>query len=63
MILAGDPAVIHLGDDQFFSRLRSYLELAPTLRARVAGIESVDVRFQNRIYVRPASKSALGDAK
>lgn len=56
VILAGDPAVIHLGDDQFFSRLRSYLELAPTLRERVADIDDVDLRFGDRIYVRPSTK-------
>jgi cell division protein FtsQ len=57
VILAGDPAVIHLGDDQFFSRLRSYLELAPTLRERVADIDDVDLRFGDRIYVRPSTRN------
>ena len=38
--------------DQFLERIESYLELAPTLRDRVAEIDHVDVRFENRIYVR-----------
>jgi cell division septal protein FtsQ len=54
VILDGDSAVIQLGDDQFLQRLQGYLELAPALHARVPDIDSVDVRFDSRIYVRPA---------
>jgi cell division protein FtsQ len=54
VILNGDSAVIQLGDDQFLPRLQGYLELAPSLRARVPDIDYVDVRFDSRIYVRPA---------
>jgi cell division protein FtsQ len=53
VILKGDPAVIHLGDDQFLPRLQSYLELSTTLRERVPDIDYVDLRFDDRIYVRP----------
>lgn len=56
VILNGDPAVIQLGDQQFLHRLQSYLELAPTVRDRIADIDYVDVRFDNRVYVRPAGK-------
>ncbi len=56
VIMSGDPAVIHLGDDQFLQRLESYLQLAPTLRERVAEIDYVDLRFDDRIYVRPVGK-------
>lgn len=55
VILEGDPAVIHLGEDQFLPRLESYLELSSALRARVPDIDYVDLRFDDRIYVRPAS--------
>ena len=58
MILSGDAAVIQLGDEQFLARLQSYLELAPTLRERVPDIDYVDLRFDERIYVRPARTSA-----
>jgi cell division septal protein FtsQ len=58
VILTGDPAVIQLGEDQFLPRLQSYLDLAEALRARVADIDSVDLRFDDRIYVRPASAAA-----
>jgi len=53
VILTGDPAVLEVGDDQFVPRLESYLSLAPTLRERVADIDYVDLRFDDRIYVRP----------
>jgi cell division protein FtsQ len=56
VILNEDPAVIQLGEDQFLARLQSYLELAPTLRERIEQIDSVDLRFDERIYVRPAGK-------
>ena len=56
VILKGDPAVIQLGEDQFPARLQSYLDLAPTLHERVADIDSVDLRFDDRIYVRPAGR-------
>ena len=57
VILSGDSAMIQLGDDQFLARLQSYLDLAPTLRERVADIDSVDLRFDDRIYVKPKTAS------
>jgi cell division protein FtsQ len=58
VILDGDPAWIRLGDDHFFERLQSYLDLAPALRARVPEIDYVDLRFDERVYVRPIAPSA-----
>jgi cell division protein FtsQ len=58
VILTGDPAVIHLGEEQFLPRLQSYLELSTALRGRVPDIDSVDLRFEDRIYVRPVGKPA-----
>ena len=60
VILNGDPAVLHLGDDQFLQRLQSYLDLAATLHDQVANIDYVDLRFDDRIYVRPAEKPGTG---
>jgi len=57
VILTGDSARIQLGEDRFLVRLQSYLDLAATLRERVAEIDSVDLRFDDRIYVRPIGKS------
>jgi cell division protein FtsQ len=53
VILNDDSAVIHIGDDKFLSRLQSYLELSSALKERVPAIEYVDLRFDDRIYVRP----------
>jgi cell division protein FtsQ len=56
VILNDDGALIQLGEDQFLQRIESYLDLAATLRERVADIDYVDLRFDDRIYVRPAAK-------
>jgi cell division septal protein FtsQ len=58
VILSGDPAMIQLGEDQFLARLQSYLDLASTLHDRVADIDYVDLRFDDRIYVRPVKGKA-----
>jgi cell division septal protein FtsQ len=57
VMLEGDGALIHVGDERFAERLQAYLELAPTLRARVPEIDYVDLRFDERVYVRPAATS------
>lgn len=53
VLLDDDPALLHLGDEKFVERLHGYVELAPTLRQRVPDIDYVDLRFDDRIYVRP----------
>jgi len=53
VLLNDDPALLHLGADRFLERLRLYVELAPTLRERVNGIDYVDLRFGQRIFVGP----------
>ncbi len=57
VILSGDPALIYVGEDGFVSRLESYLGLSAALRERVADIDYVDLRFENRIYVRPRGRT------
>ncbi|HEY3092780.1 MAG TPA: FtsQ-type POTRA domain-containing protein [Vicinamibacterales bacterium] len=56
LILKGDTALVRVGTEQFVERLQSYLDLAPALRERIAAIDYVDLRFDERVYVRPASK-------
>lgn len=58
VILNGDPAVIYVGEDRFLPRLESYLELSSALKERVAGIDYVDLRFDDHIYVRPVQPAA-----
>jgi cell division protein FtsQ len=60
VLLDGDPALLHLGDDKFLERVQSYLELSPALRERVSEIDYVDLRFDPRVYVRPAVERGRG---
>jgi len=53
VILDGDVALLHLGETRLVERLQSYIDLAPTLRERVPAIDYVDLRFDERVYVRP----------
>jgi cell division septal protein FtsQ len=55
VLLEGDSALLHLGEDRFLERVQSYLDLSPTLRERVSDIDYVDLRFDSRVYVRPAT--------
>ena len=57
VLLSDDPALLHLGGEQFLERLGFYAELAPTLREQVSGIDYVDLRFGKRVYVGPADPS------
>jgi cell division protein FtsQ len=54
VLLTDDTARLHLGREQFVERLKSYVDLAPRLRARVEGIDYVDLRFDSRVFVKPA---------
>jgi cell division protein FtsQ len=53
VILEGDPTLIHLGDDAFAERVQAYLDLAPRFREQVPDMEYADMRFGDRVYVRP----------
>ena len=54
VLLSGDPTLLHLGDQRFVERLDRYLELAQALRSAVPDIDHVDLRYDKRVYVRPA---------
>jgi cell division protein FtsQ len=58
VILDGDAALLHLGDTEFAERLQQYIDLAPALHERLAGIDYVDLRFDERMYVRPPKAAA-----
>jgi cell division septal protein FtsQ len=47
-----EAAWLHLGDRDFLERLRRYLELAPTLKERFHDLDYVDLRFDQRVFVR-----------
>jgi cell division protein FtsQ len=57
VLLDGDPTLLRLGNERFVERLQSYYELAPALRERVPAIDYVDLRFDERVYVRPARET------
>jgi hypothetical protein len=59
LILKGDTALVRVGTEQFVERLQSYVDLAPALRERIAAIDSVDLRFDQRVYVRPGEEREL----
>jgi cell division protein FtsQ len=58
VILDDDTVLLRLGESDFVARLQQYIDLAPTLRERVHGIDYVDLRFDERMYVRPARPAA-----
>jgi cell division protein FtsQ len=55
VLLDDDAALLHLGEDKFLERVQSYVDLAPALRQRVPEIDYVDLRFDERVYVRPTT--------
>jgi cell division septal protein FtsQ len=62
VLLDDDPALLHVGEERFLERLQSYVDVAEALRERVADIDYVDLRFGERLYVRPASAKGVGAA-
>jgi cell division protein FtsQ len=59
VLLDGDPALLYLGTEKFAERLQSYVELAPALRERVTEMDYVDLRFDRRLYIKPAGASGV----
>jgi cell division septal protein FtsQ len=57
VLLDGDDALLHLGEERFRERLNSYLEYAERLRERIPDIDSVDLRFEERVYVKPRGRA------
>jgi cell division protein FtsQ len=58
LILKNDTTLVRVGDENFVDRLQSYLDLAPALRDRIPDIDYVDLRFDERVYVRPAGRDS-----
>ena len=55
VILKGDTALLRVGGERFSERLQSYIDLMPALREQMPDIDYVDLRFDERVYVRPRS--------
>ncbi len=56
VLLDTDGALLRLGDRDFRQRLEDYLDLAPTLRERVASIDYVDLRYGSNVFVGTGGK-------
>lgn len=63
VVLKGDTAQVRVGTERFAERLRSYVELAPYLRERVPDIDYVDLRYGDRVYVRPQDAAPPGEGR
>ncbi len=59
--LNGDPTALYLGREQFAARVQQYLDLGPTVRERLSsGLEYVDLRFPDRMYVKSVRRASAG---
>ncbi len=54
--MTDDPTLLHLGDGRFAERLQSYIDMARRLQAMSSTLEYVDLRFDDRVYIRPRDK-------
>jgi cell division septal protein FtsQ len=52
VLLDGDATLLYLGDDEFVERLRTYLEIRPTLAERMSDVDYVDLRYGQRVIVK-----------
>jgi cell division protein FtsQ len=57
ILLEDDQTLVHLGDARFAEHLKTYLELAPTLREQLRDVDSVDMRFDARVYARSKGRT------
>ncbi len=62
VMLDDDPALLHVGTEKFLERLQSYLQVADRLRESVTEIDHVDLRFGERVFIRPRT-GAGGSAR
>ena len=65
VLIDQDPARLLVGDKDFIARLQRYVEMGPTLKDQISDIDSVDLRFEERISVsrkRPATSAGAGAA-
>lgn len=63
VLLESDTAMLHLGEDRFVERVQNYVDLSDALHARVPDIDYVDLRYDERVYVKPAGSAARSMAK
>lgn len=57
VLLNDDSTQLRIGDSHFLERLESYLSLSSALHERVPNMDYADLRFDGRVYVKPAGKT------
>lgn len=62
VLIEHDPALLHLGTERFAERLQGYIDLAPTLRETAPEIDYADLRFDERIYIKPTGSAVVRTA-
>lgn len=61
VLLEDDPARLYLGEERFRERLQAYVDVADALRERAAAeIDYVDLRFGQRVFLKPRSTGTSG---
>jgi cell division protein FtsQ len=63
VMLEHDTALLRLGEDEFVNRIQQYLDVLPALREQVNEIDYVDLRFDDRLYVRPVKAPSKRGAR
>ncbi len=58
ILIGDDPTLLFLGDEQFVERIRTYLEIRPTLIERMDDIDFVDLRFGQSLVAKPRNARA-----
>lgn len=53
MLLGDNAVLLQVGYEHFGERVQAYLDMQARLARMVEDVESVDLRFDNRVYVRP----------
>ena len=56
-ILDSEPAALHLGDTRFVERLTTYFEISLALHDQFSDLEYVDLRFDERVFVRSRGRA------
>lgn len=52
-----DPVWLHLGEDRFIERLKTYIELMPMLKERFGQVDYIDLRFDDRVFVHSRGRT------
>jgi cell division protein FtsQ len=63
ILLKDDPIVIHMGKEDYLDRFKLYLANIKRLKQEYPSIDSVDLRFKDRIIIKPAEVSSEGKRK